>query len=300
MPPRPIEKDIHNTLAYFAYSQYPLTIFELFKWQYKPERVYGYHEIEDMVKNSSWLSKRIGHFEGMYGLGTNGEVEQQVANRKRRYLDSVRKQRKVQKVVRYVSRLPCVQGIAICNSLSFHFTREKSDIDLFIITSRGRLWSARFWAVAPLLFLRQRPGETKKDPVDMSFFLSENNLNIEHLCIGDEDPYLSFWIRNLMPVYGSAELWDKFFTENNWTHALLPNAHVPKRAYQVRCGSRFSIPFCPMPECWLRVLQLIRLPGKIKLLANSDTCVVMDDTMLKFHTTDRRAEIAEAFEKKCV
>ena len=215
MPPSLIEKDVHNTLAYFAYNQYPLTAFEVYKWQYCPERVYSYQEIDKVLKGSDWLLNRVGHFEGMYGLGNNLEVEQQVAARKRRFLDAVKKQKKACKVVQYISRLPSVRGVAICNSLAYHFTREKSDIDLFVITKSGRVWTARMWAVAPLMLLRQRPGETRKDPVDISFFISEDALNLSELMIDKSDPYLAFWIKTLTPVYGDEGLWDRFFKENS-------------------------------------------------------------------------------------
>ncbi len=300
MPPRAIEKDIHNTLAYFAYNQYPLTTFEIYKWQYRPERVYQYGEIDKCLKSSDWLGHRIGHCEGMYALGTDMEVEQQVAARKRRFLDAVKKQKKACKVVQYISRLPSVRGVAICNSLAYHFTREKSDIDLFIITKSGRVWTARMWSVTPLMLMRQRPGETKKDPIDISFFVSEDSMDLSELKIDDNDPYLAFWIKNLTPVYGNKELWDKFFTENSWVDKCLPNAHRPRRAYRMRCGTKIPLLPCLFPERLMRSLQLFKMPYRLKALCNQGTCVVMNDKMLKFHTTDRRREIAEAFERKCV
>ncbi len=299
MPPLRIERDIHNTLAYFAYNQYPLTTFEIFKWQYRPERVYGYDEIEKCLKTCEWLRTRIGHCEGMYGIGTDMEVESQVAARKRRFLDAVRKQRKACKIVQYISRLPSVRGVAICNSLAFHFTREKSDIDFFIVTTHGRVWTARMWTVLPLIFLRQRPGEAKKDPIDISFFVSEKHMDLSELKM-DNDPYLAYWVKNLTPVFGREEMWDDFFKENDWTDQFLPNAHRPRRAYRMRCNSRFPLIPCLIPECVMRWIQLLKMPYRMKVLANQGTCVVMNDDMLKFHTTDRRAEIADAFERKCV
>lgn len=300
MPPSQIEKDIHNTCAYFAYNQYPLTVFEICKWQYGPEKVYSYENIEQLLKESGWLKTRIGHYEGMYGLGTDSEIEQQVAARKRRFLDAVKKQKKACKVVQYISRLPSVKGIAICNSLAYHFTREKSDIDLFIITKSGRVWTARMWAVTPLMLLRQRPGETKKDPVDISFFVSEDSMDLSELMIDKGDPYLAFWIKTLTPVYGDEALWDEFFKANSWADKCLPNAHRPKRAYRMRCNARISFLPCLLPEAFMKSLQLLKMPYRMKVLCNQGTCVVMNKDMLKFHTTDRRREIAEAFEKKCV
>lgn len=300
MPASVIEKDIYNTLAYFAYNQYPLSIFEIFKWQYKPVQVHGYEEIKKSLKTSDWLAKRIGQFEGMYGLGTDGEVELQVANRKRRFLDSVRKQKKACKVVQYLSRLTSVKAIGICNSLSYHFTREKSDIDLFVVTKSNRVWTARFFCVAPMLLLRQRPGETKKDPVDLSFFITEDKLDLSNIKIDEQDPYLAFWIKNLTPVFGDEKLWNKFFEQNSWADEYLPNAHRPYRAYHARCTEKkFRFP-CLMPELVLRTTQLLKMPYRMKVMANQGTCVVINENMLKFHTTDRRAEISEAFEKKCV
>jgi len=299
MPPLRIERDIHNTLAYFAYNQYPLTTFEIFKWQYKPERVYGYDEIEKCLKTCEWLRTRIGHCEGMYGIGTDMEIEAQVAARKRRFLDAVRKQKKACKIVQYISRLPSVKGIAICNSLAFHFTREKSDIDFFIVTTHGRVWTARMWTVLPLILLRQRPGETKKDPIDISFFVSENHMDLSELQM-DNDPYLAYWVKSLAPIYGDEVLWDKFFEKNDWTNACLPNAHRPRRAYRMRCNAKISLLPCLFPENIMRWIQLLKMPYRLKVLANQGTCVVMNDSMLKFHTTDRRAEIADAFERKCV
>lgn len=300
MPPTGIEKDIHNTLAYFAYNQYPLTVFEIYKWQYCPNRVYSYDEIRITLLSSKWLDKRIGHSEGMYGLGTDLEVEQQVAARKRRFINAVKKQKKACKVVRYISRLPSVRGVAICNSLAYHFTREKSDIDLFVVTKSGRVWTARMWAVAPLIALRQRPGETKKDPVDISFFLSEDSMNLSGLKIDDEDPYLAFWIKNLTPVYGDEGMWDKFFQENSWADQCLPNAHRPRRAFRMRCDSRLPIVPCLLPESFMKFVQMLKMPYRMKAMCNQGTCVVANSAMLKFHTTDRRREIAEAFKKKCV
>jgi hypothetical protein len=295
-----LEKTIHNTLAYFAYFQYPLTVFEIYKWQYRPDRVYKYFEIKEALDDSDWLSKRVGSFEGMYALGSNGEVEQQVSSRRRRFLDSVRKQRKAGKAVRYLSRIPCVKGVAICNSLAFHFTREKSDIDFFVITDHNRIWSSRFWSIFPLMLFRQRPGETKKDPIDISFFLSTEDMNIEHLKMQDEDPYFAFWICNLMPVYGDEKVWNSFFEQNKWVLNYLPNAIFPKLSYGARLGRRSHLPAHIVPEGLLRPLQKINLPKQIKSKANKDTCVVVNDKVLKFHTTDRRLEIFEAFDKKRV
>ena len=47
------------------------------------------------------------------------------------------------KVSNLLIRFPFVKGIAISGSLSKNFADEDSDIDLFIVTAKNRLWIAR-------------------------------------------------------------------------------------------------------------------------------------------------------------
>lgn len=39
---------------------------------------------------------------------------------------------------------PFVEEIFLANSISFNALKENSDIDLFVITKQGRIWTARF------------------------------------------------------------------------------------------------------------------------------------------------------------
>jgi len=279
----PVLKDIQKTLAYFSFFKYPLTVFEIFKWQYQPSKIRSYAEIQEA------LSSRPSHH-GMHGLCTEDEIKTWALDRHRRYRNALYKERKLRKFMHYLRRVESIEGIAICNSMAYHATRPESDIDLFIITKPGKIWTTRFLSVAPLIITRQRPGEAKIDPIDTSFFITSNALNLEDIK-KQNDPYMAFWIKTLMPIAGSSDLWTAFHAQNKWADACLPNAPRvtrPKAKYftlKPRIGIAAAEPF-------LRHLQEKKFPQDIKTLAGQSSNVVISNTRLKFHKNDRREEIA--------
>ena len=292
----PLEQDVYTPLAYFAYFGYPLTAFEIWKWQFEPNQVRSLDEIQHILEKSAWLTQRVSSHNGFYAVGDDQAVRAQMHQRHVRYLDAIEKEQKLKHFLLYLRRLPDVRGAALCNSMPFHFTHEQGDIDVFIVTKPGRVWSARLSAVAPLIALRQRPGEARQHPIDLSFFVSESDMDLFGLQ-KSHDPYFAYWIATLTPVLGSQALWYRFFEQNQWAFSRLPNAQPPKRAF--RFGRKEMQPLLPrMSEEVAKQIQLKRLPVDLQKVANTSSQVVMNRQMLKFHRTDRREEIAQAFDKQ--
>jgi predicted nucleotidyltransferase len=55
---------------------------------------------------------------------------------------------------------PQIQMVALCNSRAMGEADENSDIDLFIITKKGNLWTARFLVTFVTSFLGVRRRNT--------------------------------------------------------------------------------------------------------------------------------------------
>lgn len=293
-----LERTIYEVIAYFTFFEYPVTSFEVFKWQMRPERPYSLGEIELSLASSPWLTERITTKDGFFCLRLGGQLREQVARRHERYQNAIVKYRKLFRVVRYLRRLPGVAGVAICNSLAFHHTRPESDIDLFVITDAGQVWSTRLLAVAPLIALRQRPGEAKHNPVDLSFFASWPALDLSSLRLAGADPYLSAWIRSLVPVYErDASVFATFWRKNAWTEALLPQARLARRIQRERSLAGLKIKL-PLRESWAKWLQQKKFPSDIRAQANQSTNVIVNDDMLKFHKNDRREAVAKSLQDK--
>ena len=63
-------------------------------------------------------------------------------------------------VIRLLGLFPQIQMIALCNSRAMGEADANSDIDLFIITKKGNLWTARFIATVITSIFSLRRGNT--------------------------------------------------------------------------------------------------------------------------------------------
>ena len=145
-----------------------------------------------------------------------------------------------------------------------------SDIDLFIETAPGMLWTGRVMTTLffSLLGVR-RHGKYVKGRFCLSFFAVEN-ADLGKVAV-ENDAYLYEWARRLIPVDG------KGFPEN--PKSPPPLARIVERALKAA--------FLPKT---LREYERLGKPWGI----------VISDEFLKFHPEDRRLEIREEVRKKLV
>ncbi len=293
--PSALETSIYRTLAYFEYFKYPLTSFEIWKWLLAPGQTVALGEVVACLDKSDWLKSKVSEYQGFYALGQVAAWRQ---DRHLRFLDAMRKFHKVSRLLHLFGRLPWVDGIAVCNSLSWHHTKSDSDIDLFFIVKPGRIWSVRLLATIPVMLLRQRPGEATSDPICLSFFCTSDALAFETLKIGDQDPYLAYWCRSLVPLVDHGGWMDKFEMYNPWLREVLPQAQYVRRASRFRSDMRIRWPWLPLRESLAKQIQMEHFPAAIRELMNRDSRVVITDQMLKFHDRDARAQILKALDDK--
>ena len=162
-----LARECFAVVAYFSYFGYPLTAFEVWKWLQRPSQPWSLSDVVTTLSTDEWLREHVHEHNGFYGFG---DVAAHCRDRHTRYVDAVRKYAVLRPVVEYIGRLPGVTGVAVCNSLAYHHTTEKSDIDLFILTEPSRVWSVRLLAVSMMALLRKRPHEADRDPICCSFF----------------------------------------------------------------------------------------------------------------------------------
>lgn len=234
-------------------------------------------------------SRLIGEAGGLAACaGVAGLSPEQAADCPLHHHDDIAHERKMWKskrIARLITCLPFVRAVALCNSLAFQMTHDASDIDLFVITAAGRVWSARWWVTGILALLRQRAREARRDPVCVSFFVDERVTDLSHLAL-ERDVYFFYWQRTLTPLVGThplfaggARMAPEFRLRSAW----------PAR---VRCilelGARL------LPESVVRRQQEHIMPAAIAArAAESDTAVVLNDTIIKLHENDRRAELRD-------
>ena len=302
-----LEQSILRTLCWFSGFQYPLTTFEIWKWLMTPRRPYELVEVYRVLESSPYLSELMVEEYGFYALRGAPPLSAQIETRQERFLDAVRKFGKLRRASVFFQLLPGVRAIAAVNTMAWWHTKTSSDIDLFIVTKPGHIWSTRFLLVAPFALFGMRPNHHSDDghdhgdvldPFCFSFFASRTSIQMESLKHASEDYYLAFWTKSLVPVFDRDEVFSEFAALNKWADVVLPNGrhrtchhlHEPARVPSVPVQFSFTEPV-------FRWVQQRRFPEQIRSLANVDSRVVVTDDMLKFHENDRRAQFADAYEK---
>lgn len=306
--PTDLEKSIIRVLCWFSVFEYPLTRYEIWKWLLEPDRGYDLSEIYRVLDESEWLRDKLVFSCGHYSIRDEFDVSVGLKERRVRYLDSVKKYRKLKLASSLFQVLSSVRGVAAVNTLSMWNTTPSSDIDLFIITKPNSIWSTRFWVVLPFLFFGKRPhvhvqNETEvveqEDSFCFSFFTTQNSLQTEKLSLKGKDFYLAYWVKSVVPIVDKDESFNSFERENKWVDSLLPNACI-RDVHHLHSPKRFAslILHFKQLEPFFRSIQRHRFPYQIKDIANLDSRVVINDEMLKFHENDRRELYRDKYMQK--
>ncbi len=301
-----LEEAIIKTICWFDIFDYPLTLYELWSYLYLPldKRDSELQKVDlsflkRQLENNPNLKKSISCQEGFYFLRGREEI---VKIRKRRFNIAENKFKKSKRIIKILRLFPFIRMIAVCNTLAYRGAREGSDIDIFIITAKKRIWLARFFSLIFLSILNLRPKENDlKDKICLSFFISEDHLDLREVTKKEyDDIYLVYWISQLIPFYNH-KVYHLFYQKNFWIKDYLPfiqekltgerfYADLSYFAKTIKKSLEFLINFFGgnRIEKFLSSLQMKKLPPKIKEKSNQGVDVVVKEGILKFHLNDRR------------
>jgi len=282
-----LQKRILITITYFDIFRYPLTALEIYRWflSMDNEKV-SLKEIKENID-----TEKIEFQDGFYFLKGKSHL---VNQRRQRYVIAEKKYQKALRVINILKTFPYIKMIGIANSLAYSNSDVSSDIDLFIITTKDKIWQARFLVSTYLKVLGLRPkiGDTK-DKICTAFYITEDNLNLEKYKSEERDYHFAMWLSQIVPVYDKG-IAEQFFAENSWIKKFMPNVYFNAPVLRRRLSSRSLIPSAAILDfilgSWCEKFQLKVLPNTIKEMAGQNNNVIINDKILKFHTNDRRRE----------
>ena len=287
-----------KALAYFDIFDYPLTLVEVHKWLYQPSSVYSLAEVLVALGKTAEIEERFG----FYFLVGRGSI---VASRLKRYKISEKKFTIASRVAGWLSRLNFVKMIAVCNNAGYNNAAAPSDIDFFIVAAKGRLWQARLAAIiiTTILGVRRR-GDQVTNRICLSFYLADHHLNLSDVGLLPNDPYLTYWLATLSPIYGQ-ETYSTLLAANGWLKNFLPNFYP-----NFLTNRRYLPPaqYMAFPRSLSDALESLAKAAQIKKIKqyfgseinSSDHSVVISDQMLKLHKVDRREMYQKIWQQKLV
>jgi hypothetical protein len=199
-----LHRAIVEALAYSDVFDYPLRVAEL--QRYLPLEVPP-AEVAAALRRGV---DGVDSCEGYYFLRGRSEI---VAQRLEREMISRPVLVRALRYGRLLGSLPFIRMAAVTGSLSMLNADETGDIDYMLIAARGRVWTARAFALV-LARLVGRSGYT----LCPNLVLSERRL-----VWSDRDLYTAHEICQMIPVSGQL-VYDEFRSANAWTADLLPNA----------------------------------------------------------------------------
>lgn len=294
-PPTRLRESIYATVCFFDVFDKPVHRRDFFRYLFGVE---GYQEdVDEFLAKEKRLGRR-----GDYYFLPGREETVAVKDSRGPVNDLYWK-----KVMRYVPKLhkvPFIQAVAVCNSLAFENCTSESDIDLFIITKKGRIFIARVLSGILLHLLGVRRHKEKvAGRLCLSFYVAEDGMDLSGL-VKEDEVYLYYWMRSLEFVYRRDDkIYGRFYKKNKWFLKEVPGGmgamHGNKRSFFSRIVSglfEFVLggKLGDFVESRLEKRHLKRFDKRKKELgAKSD--VVVSKKMLKFHNIDRRNDFNQAF-----
>lgn len=322
--PTCIEKDILATIVFYDIFRYPLTILEIYKFLQSIDMGINQSEIkenfrkseidlEDVYKaldESDWLKERIRTKDGFYFLKNH---EENIQTRRDRHLLAIKRWDKAVKMTKQLRFVPFVRLVGLCNTNPINAISEKSDIDIFIIVKDGRMWTARLF----ITFLFAIQGQWRRFKISnklcLSFFVTDEYLDLRYLQKKPYDPYFINWIAIMAPIYERDDaIYKKFQEANKWIGKWFYRFHGFKPSFRRRVDDTsfsksisslwevaFGGSFGELVEKLMKKTQVKYMSREHKTESGRpNTDVVVCDKILKFHENDRREEFRKKFLKE--
>ena len=301
-----LERAILSTLSWFDLWRQPLTTFECWYYLWDEDGAAVASKPGDIYSSLLNLLK-LGAVKNERGFWQLASSPAYAAERLARARWSIPKRRRAQRAAKLIMSLPFIRWVALANTLAAEGAGPESDIDLLIVVQPGRLYLGRLLVTALTQLLGwRRHGRHVTNRICLSFYIAADNLNIKSLAYAD-DPYLIYWLASLYPLVNSS-IEPELLQANSWIRAFIPHrfevdnlvkgwlnsaenkglARVTERALARGLGN--------VIEYWARQFQLYLIKRhRDSRLGDGSTAVVVNDSMLKFHESDQRPQLAASW-----
>lgn len=217
-----MEKGIIKTLRYFSQFEYAPTLSELRLFHPVPVAATIFRKkVEMLTKERVLVCITTPECQVRYTLGEYSMFLKKMAGR---VTQSRRKLLRVQPYLRTLQKYEELLLVGVSGSVAMENADPGADIDLFIITRAGRLWTGRAIAMAAAAVMGIRRGRTTTkscDKVCLNMFMDESDLVVPKV---KQTEFVAHEILQMKPVFVRGSVYDRFLKENSWIYRYFPNA----------------------------------------------------------------------------
>jgi len=306
-------EQILATLAWADAFGMALSSFEAWKWLVVYPRIRNggadKMPLGELIKALDGLvaEDRIGAQWGFYFLKGR---EALIRERAWRLKIADEKWKKLVSIVRWMRFVPCLRAVFVSGSLAIHNTKEESDLDVFLVTTPGRIFTVRLFLIAVLKVLgKYRGGAHVANYICPNHYVTETSLEI---------PFRSLYTAHLYSTF--VRVWskdsgalDKFWNVNSWIGeylellaGMLGTRNAPRRTLKdpilvktIRGAVEtiLQTPFGDLLERIARKAQLARIEANPLTKNPGHGHVVANDQMLAFHPNSPEQGTLDKYKK---
>jgi len=270
------EAIVLETIRYFSFFKFAPDFGEIYTFLKKKS---SKKDLESILENMEEKKVLIRSKNG--DLYTTPQYTLYFRDRLIRQQISQNKLRKIQLFLKILSWFPQIELIGLSGTVAMMNAQEKDDIDLFIISEKRRLWTARIISliVAQVSGLRRKAGESEaKDKICLNLFFDESNLQIPKY---KQTEYVAHEVLQMKPVTNKNFTYEKFLDKNKWVYTFFPNAKKP--IVQKIANNN--------PNFIGNVLEFILKKLQLTIIKLHQTSEIVTDTQLWFFPDDFERKI---------
>ena len=205
---------------------------------------------------------------------------------------------KTNRFVKYIKWIPWIKMLGVWNSISMNCSKKSSDIDLYIVTEKNRLWLVRILSTLVFQLLWTRKTAKKHEwRFCLSFFSSLDWMDFSKFVL-EKDIYLHFWVVYFKPILDYDNTYKKFLEINkSWINWGFYKNILDKNKCFIKYKSKSWWNNLKILNLIDKLLKNIFLPKTKKSFAKlgNPFWVIITDSLLKFHDKDIRKEIKKIF-----
>ncbi|MBI2039732.1 hypothetical protein HYT18_01540 [Candidatus Microgenomates bacterium] len=295
-----MEKAILKTLIYADIFDYPLTIFEVHKWLIGMKVTL--RQVEKALKklNQESRIKNKGEYYFLHGK------HRLVSKRQRRQTQSAQYLRKAQLITIFLKAIPWIKLVGVSGGLAMDNADKNDDIDLFIITSKNRLWISRLLALGLLSLTGQRRkagdlGQKIAGKLCINTLLEEDKLEQ-----ANKDIYLAHEVLQMKVLWQRNGIYSKYLLDNEWVFKFLPSwvgdargpATSSLRGVKRRSNLINKEIATPFGLAMTDYLERLAKWFQLKVMRKPEGMERIEDGALYFHPQDCRPKVLAEYGQK--
>jgi predicted nucleotidyltransferase len=218
---RKLAKNIIATITYYDVLDHPLTFFEIWKhmvdaWPQEHGSVFDLERVRVSLEKERVIKKYVGQKNGFYFLHGREAI---VDLRKDREIISLKKIKRLRRIVSILRVSPFVRMICVTGRLAYRNCDQDSDLDILVVYKEGHIWTGRFMLTILTHLLGVRRYNNKIcDRVCLNYHITTNSLKVP-----TRDLFAAHEYSFIFPFYDDGEYFTVFAKKNSWIRSYKPH-----------------------------------------------------------------------------